>query len=327
MKQYRLLGAALGATLLAAGMPAQAQKLGEGIVMYFQMGGTAGDGATLPRTSGARAAAEAFGVELREQYSQWQPETMLNHFREAMAASPGCIEIMGHPGADAWESLVDEARAQGITVTSGNASITPLAEKYVGAGFGYAGVELYAGGWLTGKQMVAHGGLKAGDKAVAYGHFASGRSASEEGLRDALRDSGLEVEELLVSPEVDADYSQAVPVLVAYIDAHPDLKAIGSQHGGVTSIAAQALKAAGKQPGEIIVGGIDLAPATIDGLLDGYVSVTLDQQLYYQGFLPVVQCVLSRKYGLSGLTINTGAGVVTPDTIKALIPMIEAGIR
>jgi simple sugar transport system substrate-binding protein len=116
-------------------------------------------------------------------------------------------------------------------------------------------------------------------------------------------------------------------VLVAYIDAHPDLKAIGSQHGGVTSIAAQALKAAGKQPGEIIVGGIDLAPATIDGLLDGYVTVTLDQQLYYQGFLPVVQCVLSRQYGLSGLTINTGAGVVTPDTIKDLIPMIEAGIR
>ena len=55
--------------------------------------------------------------------------------------------------------------------------------------------------------------------------------------------------------------------------------------------------------------------------------MTLDQQLYYQGFLPVVQCVLSRKYGLSGLTINTGAGVVTPDTIKQLIPLIEAGIR
>jgi simple sugar transport system permease protein len=45
--------------------------------------------------------------------------------------------------------------------------------------------------------------------------------------------------------------------------------------------------------GEVIVGGIDLAPATIDGLEGGWISVTLDQQLYLQGFLPVVQCVVS----------------------------------
>jgi len=25
------------------------------------------------------------------------PEVMLKHFREALAASPACIEIMGHP--------------------------------------------------------------------------------------------------------------------------------------------------------------------------------------------------------------------------------------
>ncbi len=30
---------------------------------------------------------------------------------------------------------------------------------------------------MTGKAMVEKGGLKAGDKAVVYGHFASGRRA------------------------------------------------------------------------------------------------------------------------------------------------------
>jgi simple sugar transport system substrate-binding protein len=95
----------------------------------------------------------------------------------------------------------------------------------------------------------------------------------------------------------------------------------------VTSVYAQALQAAGKEPGELVAGGIDLAPATIDGLLDGYVTVTLDQQLYYQGFLPVVQCVLSKKYGLTGFSVNTAGGVVTPETIKDLVPLIEAGIR
>ena len=40
-----------------------------------------------------------------------------------------------------------------------------------------------------------------------------------------------------------------------------------------------------------------------------------------------MQCVLSKKYGLSGLSINTGAGVVTPSSIGGLGPLIEKGIR
>ena len=252
---------------------------------------------------------------------------MLNQFREAVAGSPDCIEIMGHPGYDAWEDLVADAREQGITITSGNASIPQLAETYQADGFGYVGVELYAGGWLTGKMMVEHGGLAEGDMAVVYGHFSSGRRQSADGLADALRDSGLDVDELVISAEVDADFSQAVPVIVGYLDSNPEVKAIGTQHGGVTGIYAQALQAAGKEPGEIVAGGIDLAPATIDGLLDGYVTVTLDQQLYLQGFLPVVQCLVSAKYGITGFSVNTGGGVVTPDTINDLIPLIEEGIR
>jgi hypothetical protein len=34
-----------------------------------------------------------------------------------------------------------------------------------------------------------------------------------------------------------------------------------------------------------------------------------------------------RAYGFAGLSVNTGAGTVTPDTIGDLIPLIEAGIR
>ena len=66
--------------------------------MYMQMGGNPGDGATLARQTGAEEAAEAFGVGLKEQFSAWAPETMIDQFKEAMAAKPNCIEIMGHPG-------------------------------------------------------------------------------------------------------------------------------------------------------------------------------------------------------------------------------------
>jgi simple sugar transport system substrate-binding protein len=326
MKRVSVVVAVVG--LLLAAMPAHAQQLGAGITMYFQMGGNPGDGSTLPRTNGARAAAAAFGVKLVEQYSGWQPEIMLNHFREAVAASPGCIEIMGHPGNEAFAGLVADAVKRGIVVTSGNSPLTKLKDQHVAKGFGYAGVDLYEGGKLTAQKMIEFGGLKKGDKALEYGLRAQAeRGRSDQGLFDTLVAAGLAVDYIEISPEVDHDSSLAVPILAAYIQKHPDLKAIGTQHGNVTAFAGRAVQQAGRKPGEITVGGIDLAPATIDGLKKGYISVVLDQQLYLQGFLPVVQCVLSKKYGFAGMATNTGAGVVTSKTINELVPLIEKGIR
>jgi simple sugar transport system substrate-binding protein len=295
--------------------------------MYMQMGGNPGDGATLARQTGASQAAAALGVELKAQFSAWAPETMIAQFKEAMAAKPACIEIMGHPGATAFHDLVKQATDQGIVVTDGNSPMTTLQTEFGAKGFGYAGVDLYAGGALTANAMLAQG-LKSGDGAMVYGVFSQAeRGQSEKGLADTLEKAGLKVDRLEITQEVNSDTSLAVPIIAAYIQAHSALKAIGTQHGGITSIMQQALQKAGKKPGEIVVGGIDLAPATIDGLKSGYVNATLDQLLYLQGFIPVVQCVMTAKYKMPGLSLNTGAGVVTPQTIGGLTQLIDAGIR
>jgi simple sugar transport system substrate-binding protein len=252
---------------------------------------------------------------------------MINQFKEAVAAKPACIAIMGHPGSAAFEDLVKGAVDQGIVVTVGNSPMSDLQATFGTAGMGYAGVDLYAGGKLTAEHMIAQG-LKSGDTAMVYGVFSQAeRGQSEKGLADTLEAAGLTVDRLEITQEANSDASLAVPVLTAYIQAHPDLKAIGTQHGGITGILAEVLQKAGKKPGEIIVGGIDLAPATIDGVKSGYVSATLDQLLYLQGFMPVLQCVLTAKYKMPGLSLNTGAGTVTPQNIDSLVELIDAGIR
>jgi simple sugar transport system substrate-binding protein len=325
-----LIATAAGLALAAgSGAVAVAQeKPGEGLVMYMQMGGNPGDGATLARQTGASEAAEALGLQLNEQFSAWAPETMINQFREAVAAQPDCIEIMGHPGSAAFEDLVQQAVEQGIVVTVGNSPMTDLQQRFGPDGMGYAGVDLYEGGRLTAQHMIEQGGLQSGDQAMVYGVFSQAeRGQSEKGLADTLEEAGLAVDRLEITQEANSDPSLAVAVLVSYIQSNPELKAIGTQHGGITGILAQVLQQAGKQPGEITVGGIDLAPATIDGLQSGYVSATLDQLLYLQGFMPVVQCVMSAKYKMPGLSLNTGAGVVTPETIGELVELIDSGIR
>jgi simple sugar transport system substrate-binding protein len=330
LKQALLMGAAaLGLAAAGAGPAIAADAPGKGVTIYMQMGGNPGDGATLARQTGAAAAATALGVDkLNAQFSAWAPETMIAQFKEALAAKPSCIVIMGHPGSDAFAPLVKQAVDQGIVVTDGNSPLTPLQKDFGTKGFGYAGVDLYAGGSLTAQNMIVDGKLKSGDEAMVYGVFSQAeRGQSEKGLADTLEKAGLKVDRLEITQEANSDVSLAVPILTAYVQSHPNLKAIGTQHGGITSILADVLKKAGKKPGEIEVGGIDLAPATIDGLKSGYISATLDQLLYLQGFMPVLQCVMSSKYKMPGLSLNTGAGVVTPQTIGGLVKLIDDGIR
>ena len=202
--------------------------------MYMQMGGNPGDGATLARQTGAAQAATALGVELHEQFSAWAPETMINQFKEAVAANPNCIEIMGHPGGTAFHDIVKQAVDQGIVVTVGNSPMTDLQTEFGPKGLGYAGVDLYAGGKLTAEAMLAKG-LKSGDEAMVYGVFSQAeRGQSETGLADTLEAAGLTVDRLEISQDVNSDTTLAMPVLVAYIQSHPNLKAIGTQHGGIT---------------------------------------------------------------------------------------------
>ncbi|CAG4918435.1 unnamed protein product [Acidocella sp. C78] len=316
----------IAAALVCGTAAAAPHKLGTGLTMYFQMGGSPGDASTLPRELGAKAAAKALGVRLIAQYSNWQPEKMIEQFRQAIAAGPQCAEIMGHPGNAAFAPLVSKAEAQGMVVTAGNVPLPKLEAQYRANGFGYVGTFLVQGGETTAAAMVKAGHLKPGDEALVYGVFAEGiRGQSAEGVVKGLKAAGLKVFKLNISDAVNADPALSVPILVAFIERHPKLKAIGTQQGLVTSFIPKALQEAGKKPGEITVGGIDLAPTTIAGVKSGYIAATLNQQLYLQGFLPVVQCVLTRRFDLEGMNVNTAAGTDDKALLDKIEPLIKKG--
>jgi simple sugar transport system substrate-binding protein len=332
MKRISIAGAAAFASAFVLALaPIQSVRAqGKPIVVYMQMGGDPGIASVLARTNGAKAAAKALGVELHEQYASWDSKKMIDQFKEAIAAKPDGIAIMGHPGEDAMGPLVDQAETAGIIVTSGNNPLPNIEAKYKAKGFGYAGADLYAGGYLTGQTMVTAGKLKAGDKALVWDIFhQEGRSRSSQGVFDALEKvlGKGNVEKLDVTQEVDSDATKGIPILTAYLAAHPDLKAIGTQHGQLTAILPKILKDAGKKPGEVVVGGIDLGPDVIAGIKAGYVVASFDQVLYLQGWYPVMQVWLTKNYLIPGLHIDTGVGVVTPANVDEIAPLIEKGFR
>jgi len=90
--------------------------------------------------------------------------------------------------------------------------------------------------------------------------------------------------------------------------------------GSLTSVLPFHLKALGKKPGDYIVAGFDLSPETVDGIKSGYIGIIEDQQPYLQGFLPILQACLTKKYGFAGLYINTGIGLIDSSNVD-LIPI------
>jgi len=78
---------------------------------------------------------------------------------------------------------------------------------------------------------------------------------------------------------------------------------------------------------DVVHGGFDLGPWMAELMDFGYSYVTIDQQPYLQGYLPVVQLHLANRAAFSGWDVDTGGGVVNQGNIHQIVPLMEAGIR
>lgn len=87
------------------------------------------------------------------------------------------------------------------------------------------------------------------------------------------------------------------------------------------------LRAAGIKPDEIFVGGFSLSPATATAIENGYVDLVSEMQPYLLGYLSVAQIVFTKKYGFTGLELDTGGGLVHKDNIRLVAPLAQKGIR
>lgn len=307
---------------------APAGKHFEGITIWFFPGGPEGCPFASVVYRGAKAAEEDLGPDVTYVWSDWNPEKMISQFKEAIAAAPDGIAIMGHPGEDAFAPLVDEAESKGIIVTSQNTDLPSIEAKYVAKGFGYVGQGLYTSGLALGKMSIQKWDLKAGDRALVWGLLSQEmRGLRSKGCIDSLEEAGLVVDYLEITDEINADATLGVPVVTGYVSANPDVKLIITDHGGLTSTVGTYAKASKLEPGDVKFAGFDLSSASVDAIRSGYLGLILDQQPYLQGYLPILQICLTKTYQFAGLHIDTGSGFVDETNVEVLAGLAEEGIR
>jgi simple sugar transport system substrate-binding protein len=325
------IGGALlaAASLLAVASATQAQSLREnwceGVKLRFFAGGAEGDSFASIVYNGAKQAQADLGADVDYIFSGWDSERMVQQLREAVATRPQGIAMMGHPGDAAIFTLAEEAAGAGIKMMYQNVPVNDVVAKFGG---GYVGAQQEAQGRALGAEAVRLAGLVAGDTVLMLGPFDNeNRGARERGTVAAMEEAGLQVIKITAPTEWAADPNLGIPVITAALVNSPEIKAIGYPGGQLLGNVPTYMQAAGKKPGDVFSFGFDTSPQIVEGFKGGWVQLTADQQPFLQGYLPILSLCASIVYGLAPLTVDTGAGFVTPDNYQIVAKLATEGLR
>jgi simple sugar transport system substrate-binding protein len=251
-------------------------------------------------------------------------QEQLNNLEAAIAQKPDGI-ITTFAGGEIFDEAIERAMKAGIPVIASNVDHPKKTHRlaFVGQDLEQAGYDLAAGlAPRFPKSGPIHvligisgpGQVWAESRGAGIARFMDDYKKANPGRQITYEkiDSGLD---LSVTGQRVAAYVQSKPT-TAYFD-------VGYWAAG----AAVSLRDLGKKPGEVLLACFDLVPVVLDEMKSGYVQLTIDQQPYLQGYIPVHELHNINTYKLGAYDVNTGKALVTPDQVDALVKLSQEGVR
>jgi simple sugar transport system substrate-binding protein len=263
----------------------------------------------VPLEKGAKDAAAMWGVNLDIQYGNSDPVTQNSLIETAIANKVDGLAVMIQDDT-AFDDSICAARAAGIAVVSLNVDDSQGAAGNCRMAF--MGQNFVATGYLIGQRMIKDHNIGAGDLVFAPVEAPEAVYAVQraEGLKKAMDEVGATTDVV----GVGFNLADAQTTEVQYLLGHPETKAIVGLGSVPLTVAPAAIGEAGVN---IPIGGFDLTAEIIQGIEDGTITATVDQQPYSQGFYAVTQLVLYLKYGLYPSDMDTGGnGLVDASNVS-----------
>ena len=229
--------------------------------------------------TGAEDAARDYGVTL-EVFgdASFDIPTHQAFFETALQRGFDGIAVVTNPG-DQWITPIQQAVEQGVPLVSANVTgLETALETWVGQ-------DEYNSGVILGGEMLEQleaAGVTEGK--IAVGNCAPAATVLQDrdnGLRQAFEGSAFEVlpaQEVLIP--VPDNYGRWENIMAANPDA---VAAVGLCSIDIPNLA-QIKERSG---GTWLIGGYDLDPPTLQAIKDGWAQVTVGQQEYLQGYLPI----------------------------------------
>ncbi|ACP54806.1 substrate-binding domain-containing protein [Saccharolobus islandicus] len=221
----------------------------------------------------------------------------------------------------AVQPYLHQASQEGIIVILTNVNAPTQADfEYTGA-ISFIGQSLVTAGYTQAQALSKYFPSDSHAVIIDEGPGQVWAQQRNQGIEEFLKQYGCTWDVI----ESSFDLSQVTSQMTAYLEAHPDTKAILSNgYGG--AVAMDVFPKLGIQPGQIPVATFDITPQVLNAILAGYVTLTIDQQPYLQGFLPVIQGILTKKYDFTGWNVDTGEYVITKDVAQKVEPLVNEGI-
>lgn len=268
-----------------------------------------------PVVKGAEDAAAQFGVDLDVQYANNDPVRQNDIIEAATAAGVDGIAV-SISSSDAFDKSICDAVKAGVTVIGFNNDDLEGAKGNCRQA--YVGMNEFASGYELGQRMIEKFGLKEGDvvfnpREIPEASFAVARGG---GIEKAMKEKGIKVETV----KAGLDLAGAQNIMAQFLIANKNVKALFGTGSVTSTVGAGAIKDAGV---DIPFGGFDLAVEIANAVEAGKMYATMDQQPYLQGFYPIAQIALAKKYGLTPTDVDTGQGAfLDKDRIGAVKPLI-----
>ena len=144
---------------------------------------------------------------------------------------------------------------------------------------------------------------------------------------EAIEKAGGKVIYQDIDKATDADPNAGTATFVGVMKANPGIKLVVTDHGALTANVGVYARAASLKPGQVFFAGFDMSPNTAKAIKEGYQNLVIDQQPYLQGYLPILNICLTKKFGFSGLDVNTAGAFVDPKNVDVVAPLAAKEIR
>jgi simple sugar transport system substrate-binding protein len=250
------------------------------------------------------------------------------NMQAALSSKPDAL-ITSIVDNNAFDSIIADARAQGVVVIAANVDDTEGAagnarQAFIGQGFIPAG---YALGKKMSEFFPKDGKIKA-----LVGVSAPGQNWSEQRAAGVMKfleefkaaNPGREV--VIERLDTGTDGAVVADRVGAYLSANPDTT-VYFDTGLWHAYVAQALADRGIEPGKVLMGGFDIVAEVLQQMEAGYIQVEVDQQPYMQGFMPVMEAYLAKNFGLAPADIDTGKGIIVKEDVPKLMELAKQGVR
>ncbi len=186
---------------------------------------------------------------------------------------------------DNYVDLVARAVANGSKVVVIDSAMTGDAEH------SFVATDNYQAGRTAGRVLAA--ALSSPGRVLVLRYLKDNASTErrEQGVIDALEDSGIEIVE---APYVGASVGEAFRAALELLLRYPDIEGIFAPNESATEGLLRALRSRPPRDSLKVV-GFDLSEALIDGVRGGYLHALLAQQPYRIGYLGVRQVVAALR--------------------------------